>query len=408
MIISRLGVKIGFIVSGWWITWLIVSYASVTSLKVPGIQAAIFVIVLASAIFVGIVTPSINKRTVYCEDQCYQSWLFYRKVQILLLCLIGPFVFLGFLKAMYIFITQGVTGFRVSFFTTGNLIYTNEISQLYHMIIVSPLITFATIISFYEAVYHQKWRMWIITFLLGTMNSVLMLGRFYFYEVLVILLFSVFVLPNTKEKKRRNKRLTFKISTVFVLIILVLTFVRDGNILGLTELIKREIIDYHTIGFLFIDRELGNPTSITNEFLLFGQASFGFILRFFHIVMHQLIPGHEYPSIFSLLGERNEWVSFSTDNSINSNVYNAFYTAITTLYIDGRVFGIIAGGFVLGSVIRSSARVLAHARHPVYYMKLTLAVVTIIFSIFQSRIELFCLLYFVIVMCELTYRVKWK
>jgi oligosaccharide repeat unit polymerase len=408
MKVTKLGMKIGTIVSGWWIIWLLVSYASFTSLKIPGNQTAILVIVLISAIFIGIVMPSINKRVVYDEDQCYQSRLFYRKVQIFALLLIGPFIIFGFLKAINIFITQGVAGYRVNFFTSGNLVYTNDISRLYHMIIVSPLITFTTITSFYEAVYHQKWKLLFVTFLLGIMNSVLMLGRFYIYEIIVILLFSVFILPNTKEKKRKNKHLAYKICVVFVLLILVLTFVRDGSMIKISELIKREIIDYHTIGFLFIDRELNNPTSFTNEFLLLGQKSFGFILRFFHIVMHQLLPGHEYPSIFNIEGGRNEWVSFSTDYSINSNVYNAFYTAITTLYVDGRTFGIVIGGYVLGSVISSSARVLAQDYHPVYYMKLTLSVITIVFSIFQSRIELFCLLYFFIALCEFTYKAKWK
>lgn len=386
----------------WWIFWLIIANFSLTGLDTPSFEAQLYPILFLATFIIGYLlfpskyfNNSLNDLSRY-KLYGYREDEYYLKSMALMGYVLIPIVLFVLSKSIFNILTEGIDGYRLRIFQSaedGGTIFSSDSFQLLYLLIIKPIISVYTVLAIWAYVRYEKNKYLILGFLVGGLDSVSNFGRFFFYEYVFYLFLLVFIIEkkllcNLKSDNIKTKKLKlFSFPIIASVFLIIFAFIlRMENEDMLINFIKTELIDYHTIGFLFFDKELSNPYSLSNSNIYLGQSSFSAFCRYFELISHQIIPGHTYPELYELINERQNFVSLSY-SGVNENSYNAFYTILTTLYMDGRIVGIIIGGLILGILLKYNYLKLLFRASPFNFLCILLIMRCLIFSIFQSRIE---------------------
>nr|WP_082280490.1 O-antigen polymerase [Leptospira interrogans] len=197
----------------------------------------------------------------------------------------------------------------------------------------------------------KKMRILILGAILTIMETLMFLGRFGFYYVLIVLILVLMikVFRNRKSFLNSISLIYIFIATCILLGVFFMSALRNSNRqFDFREFLNIYIIDYHTESFSIFDSELKDEKSLLHE-RTYGRASLGTLessfsvaLAFFRIplriqVQSDLIGGYL---------NKNRIIGYSKDG--RPKEYNAFGSVLFTLYKDGGIPFIIGMGILFG------------------------------------------------------------
>jgi oligosaccharide repeat unit polymerase len=201
----------------------------------------------------------------------------------------------------------------------------------------------------------------ILGFLPIFLDSLVMMGRGAFVELFHILIFVVLVKKYVFKQSiisifKRNKNFAIFIVVVLAFLISVSQLRGDVEKTEIEYVIKDQLINYNTVGFVIFDYEFHSINSYLNNTSSFpGRITFGGVENLVYLALSRIDP-----SVRCLIGESNEnldkmkEVDLGTGNT--EKYYNAFTTVLYNTMFDGGVlwsiFYFFTYGYILTMVIR--------------------------------------------------------
>ncbi|EPC8369098.1 O-antigen polymerase [Vibrio cholerae] len=333
----------------WWLGWLVLANFAITGVKPPSYEANLIVIIFVASLLLGglfgMVKSEKAKRPLGPLD-------FVNKISKLALVykvifsISFPVVCYLFLKSMLFLINNGAAGFRLASTQTngdGLLLFGSPSWALLYSMIISPSIFFVVHVGVILYLSTLKKYFFWTSVLLGSMNALMTLGRFFFYYYAIIFIVSYFMVSKNFKVKIR----LYKLMSLFALVMIFVSFARSSGETSITNIFNQYVVEYHTIGFSLFDSQLSNPDSIMNQNLFLGVATFAGIERYCVLIIRRLDRSVDSLLVQSNL-QRNEFVEIGGERS---KQYNAYYTILYNLYLDGRHLGVVLGGGGFGFLI---------------------------------------------------------
>jgi oligosaccharide repeat unit polymerase len=243
----------------------------------------------------------------------------------------------------------------------------------------------------FYVVYKQRTLLWFSSCLL-VMDAVMMLGRFHFYIMFVLLCASlIFHKQQIQTTGRmdhdtsRGRWGSFSIAVVMILLALFVSSLRNTESLqdeG-TTLLGRTIVNYHTGGIVMFDAELQDPTSLLRSKMTYGRGVLGALDTFMVLSIRpknvQTVAGEVgyYLNDFRPLGRDMGTPIFM----------NAFATVLYTLYFDGREVAVFVFPWLYGYGLTRLYGRWIKGRDIHSFMLVLLLLYVGVFSIFQSYVS---------------------
>jgi oligosaccharide repeat unit polymerase len=354
----------------WFVFWLILANFSIggvypISYK-TNIVALIGILGFIFGMFVASTPKNVLPKNFSCNKYVNRLELFYsffNPISLLLLLLLV-------IKFIWLFISDPLLVSRLALF--GNeeepsLIFGSQQALLLYTIFVKTILKSLVIIGFYLSFIKQKSKYFLVANLIWLLDSILFLGRgalleFIFQIIFYLILCKTFKIRFTKSIKRTL------FTTFFLLILLapLMSLIRgDEEKFNLKNFFYRQVINYHTVGYVIFDQELNNNNSRLNTTTSYGRATLGGIERFIVLFIRRFdknidsISGQngEYLNEFRLLGKSNDGTEL---------YYNAFATLFYSFYLDGGILFVFFG-FAIFSFFLSRVSLLV-SNHQLQYL----------------------------------------
>ena len=186
------------IVASWWCLWLFVANFSLTGIYIPRAPTQTLVLVMLFAMLCGSILATTRAKS-QGTTALLQNRNLHKRWRYLYLAIgvFSPAVAYYFSKAISIFLSEGVLGYRDAVFGNADrpsvLFESNYVEWIYALV-VSPII-FSSLIAgvvFYLSFRDRK--LLAVSLVMIAMDAVLRLGRFNFYFFLFFLFFSYLLL----------------------------------------------------------------------------------------------------------------------------------------------------------------------------------------------------------------------
>lgn len=191
-------------------------------------------------------------------------------------------------------------------------------------------------------------------------DSVVFMGRGAFVELAHVSTFIVLVKLRYYSKGLlgligRNKKLFILALIVPFLVAFASKMRGDVDQVNIEFLVRDQLINYNTVGFVILDDELQSPASYLNMTSSWpGRTTFGGLENLVYLVYSRFDR-----SIVSLTGNVNEYLQKFEKNlggGEEQKYYNAFCTSIYHTYLDGGVLWSITYFFIYGFILSSLFR----------------------------------------------------
>jgi oligosaccharide repeat unit polymerase len=337
----------------WWSGWLFISNFSFTGLFIPsGYTQFLVLLMLIGFTMGGMISYSPLRTDVITDISNKEFYSKYKKIYKLNL-FIFPIVAYYLYRAVEIFLSEGLLGYRNAVFEEvggvegSSLLFKYASIEYLYNNIISPVIFLSLILSTIFYILFNDKKFILISITLVIMEAALRLGRFPFYYIIVFFLLSTWFLYDKFGQKsisfvnfRNIKKKAFKI-IVFVIILLVLiTFMSilrtddDENHEGIADMLQVFLIDYHTVGFTLLDAEITDDNSILNKKMSYGRSILGG-LDDPVIILLRRFDKSLISTVREAATERYKHIIVGYNDGF-PKTSNAFYTVISSLYIDGR------------------------------------------------------------------------
>lgn len=349
------------IVVVWWSFWLIVSMYGLSGIDIPSdglyflAECLLYSIVLGYALagfglrYGAIKAPSVKRQAQVGKE------LLPKLVAIGLLVFIAPFLIKawGFLAG-----GQESTGdyrnLMLGSSSEGSGIFDTVAAYVLYTSFFSPLLFILVMFGITRYAIDGKKGVLVISLALLAVDGFINLGRFGFYFAIIIFVCATWIVGIRKGGLISRVRIGrpangYKKYVAVVLVLLGLVYIsvlRLGGESGLDDVVYH-MMEYHNIGFALLDKELVNPGSFLNTNTTYGRATFGGLDEYVVLILKRFFDGIE--PIRHVVGTyQNTFVDIGVSNSGDSLFYNAYYTSIYTLYLDGGVPGVVLGGLFFG------------------------------------------------------------
>ncbi|PJZ61794.1 O-antigen polymerase [Leptospira adleri] len=353
----------------YWFFWMFISSLSLTGLFIPSDFTYFLYITLLSSVTIGAgiykfysilkkdeLEKSKNQTNslLRISDEAKEFYFF-----VFILLFVLPVVLFFFLKSLYINFSPGAmppSMFRAhAFGIYGDSILFGKNKYLYYYsLAINPFILATLFLGAGFYLKLNRKRLLILGSALVAMDTLMMLGRFGFYYILVTLLLILIV---KFIKDRENFRKFFTIPGLFaVLCGLVLIFSigmlrGPRKMAGMKEFVSMYVIDYHTESFVMFDHELKNKDSLLHE-RTYGRTSLGGLERGFSFLLALFRIPFYFQIQSDLVGDylhKNRLLGYTPEGQPKE--YNAFGSVLFSLYKDGGIlftiiFGALFGFFV--------------------------------------------------------------
>ncbi len=344
-----------FIISSWWFLWLFISTLSLTGLNTPTNDTYyLFITMLSSTTLGGLGyililsagrRKSLGRKTVIVPEKYFSIKIIYLLNYLLSL----PITFFFFQKAIKIFISNPILmsmGYRTAVFGE-NILFENDVIRLFYNIIISPIQLTSLFIGTAIFILNNKKHLLLLSSFIFIMDAIMMMGRFQFYTIIICLLTGFIY------KKRSNiyailKDINFyKFVVPALILISYVTIARSGSNFQLEELIKRYVIEYHTLSFSLFDDELSNPMSLINQDRTYGRASLGILERICVLFIRRF--DKSIDSVPEQVGTYlNDFRILGYDHSGKPLIFNAYGTILYPIYMDGGLILILLLSIIYG------------------------------------------------------------
>lgn len=353
----------------YWFFWMFVSSLSLTGLFVPSDFTYFLYIMLLSSVTIGagiykLYPMSKGKELEKSKDDSNsilkisdERKEFYFFVFILIFIL--PVVLFFFLKSLYINFSPGAmppSMFRAhAFGIYGESILFGKNKYLYYYsLAVTPFILATLFLGAGFYLSFDRKRLLVLGFALVAMDTLMMLGRFGFYYILMTI-FLIVIVKFIKDRENFQKLFTIPrllaLVCGFALIFSIGILRGPRKMEGLKEFISIYVIDYHTESFVMFDYELKDKNSLLHD-RSYGRTSLGglergfsFLLALFRIPIYFQVQSDlvgDYLHKSRLLGYTPEGVP---------KEYNAFGSVLFSLYRDGGILFTIILGTLFGFLV---------------------------------------------------------
>ncbi|EMN89603.1 O-antigen polymerase [Leptospira weilii] len=383
------------LIQAYWFFWLFISSFSLTGLFVPSNFTYFLYIMLLSFVTVGagIFKLLSYKRKITLFSKSYSVFRILTKDKekyffIFILIFIFPVVLFFFLKSIYLHLMpDAIPHFKFRAYAYGlygeSIVFGKNKYLYYYSLAVMPLIFASLFLGGAFFLRLNKIRILILASILVAMDTLIFLGRFGFYYVLIeiFFIFTVRAFRNRENVfKLFNRKYIFAVIGIFILIFFISTLRNPGKKTSFKEIINYYLIDYHTESFVLFDTELKNEKSFLYE-KTYGRASLGGLERSFSFILGLFkIPLQvQGDSIGSYLHE-NRLLGYASDGT--GKFYNAFGSVLFSIYKDGGIPFTIIMGILFGFLIAKFSHSFI-SLNP-YYLSLLASLLYIgIFGIFK-------------------------
>ena len=389
------------IVALWWSFWLFVANLSLTGLFIPGIHTQVLILTMIFSMLCGGILAKRRagfhgKNILRNNLQLHKKW---RYLYFILGFLI-PVVSYYFVKAIRLFFSEGILGYRDAVFgdvDRPSVLFGSNYLELLYALLFSPIIHVSLLASIVFYLCFQDRRFLAVSVVLVIMDAVMRLGRFNFYYF-VFFLFISYLFIRQRSRVRdpigngfraaiKNVRVTIgALALCMVLILSVLSVMRSENSDNIANLLKRFAVEYHTVGFVLFDESLENPTSRLNQEISYGRSLLGGIDTIAVILLRRIDR-----NLQSISNENSplmrEFQVVGWDYDGYPILYNAFYTILYSMYLDGRELFFFAIPFLYGYFLSTRYQDWIGTGEIGTLMVLNMLTYTGIFSIFQSPVE---------------------
>jgi oligosaccharide repeat unit polymerase len=201
----------------------------------------------------------------------------------------------------------------------------------------------------------------IVGFLPVFFDSLVFMGRGAFVELVHVMIFVIFVKKEFLRQSilsilKRNKKFIVFLLFVIAFMISISSLRGDVEKVEIKYVIKDQLINYNTVGFVIFDYQLNNQNSFLNRTNSFaGRTTFGGIENLVYLFVSRFDP-----SFRCIIGESNEDLDKMKEVNLgefgNEKYYNAFTTVLYNTFLDGgliwSVIYFFSYGFVLTTLIR--------------------------------------------------------
>lgn len=387
------------IISFWWLGWFTVSSLGLTVFHTPGPKTLLIIYISVFSFILGaFLAPKkqLSQSFVYASNErLIKNWLIFSKI----LLITAPIFLLLLGIILEDIIQEGLLNYMRKI--RRNEEYTNislfgyKIENLIQYLLL-PLI-YAGLIS--GTVLCLKGRsnflLLLSTFFI-TVYSLATFGRIHLYA---FLFFVAIALAHNKLKHKKQyqtvsrrqdnkERNLVVVGFLFILIVLTISVFRRQGILDIERLFTRYIIEYHTMGFVLLDQQLIDKTSWMSQKLTLGRSILDGLL--FYVELFLRLLGFDLESIKFIRADnssKSERILIGESKS-NINIYGqAFYTGLSTLFLDFKWAGVSFFSFVYGYFISKTYMTWLNFKNLESFILLIFLYYIGLFSIFKSPIE---------------------
>lgn len=373
------------IYSLWWLFWSFIAFIGLGEIVKPSLYTIEIVFVLIFFMWVGYFFKEILPTK---KDAVYFSLLSFNESFLLVLKATSKFILIFSIPIVFYFSYRGISllneygpvGYRNSVYSRPgepSLLFGSEYFEVLYNAIISPMILFSLFSSLTIFFYENNKKYLSLSFLLGFLDSIMMLGRFYLYIFIVLIIIGSILI-------KKNKILFAKIFSIVLVVfmfIISITYVRYQDLDSEVNIVDT-VIKTHTVGFVLFDKELNNQNSDLNKNMTYGRATFGGIDWYINLILRRFIPDYQ---IALNSTSRDEFIDVST--TTDDQLFNAYYTLLYTVYSDFRMFGVICFGAITGFMIRKNHDDFLMNKNPSSFVFFMIMSYVFIFSIFNSPLE---------------------
>ncbi|OGD18261.1 MAG: hypothetical protein A2W03_14060 [Candidatus Aminicenantes bacterium RBG_16_63_16] len=391
----------------WWCLWLWVANFSLTGLFIPGARTQVMVLVLVSAVFLGSKLAFARSRPTGAVARANENFRLNSRYLVWLNILYFPVVAFLLVRAVPLLLSGDPVKYRAAAF--GSLdepspLFGGAYPQFLFEILVLPVIFFSLTVGLILYFRFRRKMLLFLSVVLLTMEAGLMLGRFNFYYILALAVLTyVFVVqgrapkpgvpaeagrPETELAPKRTRSLIILAVglTVGMAALLSVSVLREKKHTGLLTTFKKVLVEYHTVGFVLFDQELGSPISRLNMRLSYGRSIIGGLDTVAVVMLRRFNPG-----LIPVAGESGAYMAVpqevGRDEKGEPLLANAFYTVLYSLYFDGRYLAVILIPLGFGYFLARSYLDWLKNGSLVSLALLILLMYVGLFSLFQSPAE---------------------
>ncbi|MDB9786880.1 oligosaccharide repeat unit polymerase [Bacteriovoracaceae bacterium] len=375
----------------WWILWLAIANYSLTGVTVPSLHTQLLVYLMATGFLLGNIgaiifysknlAPKPNRQTIG------HLKIGLKFVQVSN-AIISPIVIFFLILSIYLLTKHNINDYRVLVFSTKThpsiLFHSGKIELLYSLIISPILLTNLFIIFANLRSYRSHKWVFISTITLNVFDAVMRLGRFNMYFMIILFLSSLYI-SYLDGFRKKLKFIPFILLLGFI--IFQVGSIRNSKDTTLKNQVSTYLIDYHTMGFAIFDSKLTNPNSRLNHTISWGRGVIGGIDQLIGLVARKIGFQNYITPVQETALKMTQATNIGTNLNGSPKKYNAFYTVLYTLYLDGREFFVFLVPFLFGTLFMKYYHYWTISKSPVHLSILLSFIYVVIFSIFQSPIE---------------------
>jgi oligosaccharide repeat unit polymerase len=385
----------------WWCLWLFVATLGPTGLYVPGIRTQILVLVMLSSLTAGSLVArsaldGAGSSSLEYNRNLRERWRWVSRAALASTPVVGYYFF----KALSIFYSEGLLGYRDAVFgdpDRPSVLFGSNYLELLYTIVLSPVIFLLLLAGVVLYLACRERGMLCVSLLLLAMDAGMRLGRFNFYYFLFFLALSSLLLFQ-RSRMGDDVGMAFRSSlreargAVAALMLAMMAFVaaistvRDKDVGNFADVIGRAAIEYHTVGFVLFDDSVNNPSSGLNREAFYGRSLLGGLDTLAVLALRRL--DNELQSVSNRNGPlMREFQVVGYDPDGIPLLYNAFYTVLYTLYQDGREFSFFLVPFLFGYFLSTRYLDWLKGGDLGTLMLLNALLYVGFFSLFQSPVE---------------------
>lgn len=250
----------------------------------------------------------------------------------------GPIILYLSVKAVSLISSMPLYAYRRTVYAEPELLM--GLKQLFPMfqLFIEGGLLLLLMIAFQQVFYNGKKKLVFISFVCACIFSVIFLGRYSIYRLLVLSL--LFALSYSKDIKGLAK--TIIVALVIGLILVGFSIYRSNGLFGVSQVFIKHILGYHSFGFSLFEYYIQNSPDYLDRTWL-GTSVFGsftyFLTKPLDLIFNtgSYLTSQDYinQDIFINLG------SYSFNDIYVELNANAFYMIFTDLFRDFSWFGVL-------------------------------------------------------------------
>ena len=405
----------------WWAFWAWVATYQFTGLFPisPTVQVMVLVMIAGFAFGAVLPHPGMKSPPDRLSPEPDLLALRYDRVNrglvITSLLMVVP-AFLRGLYGMYVMYGTESNYRQEAFGTVGHpgYIFRSNVLESVYFLISSPLVL--ALLIFGIGIFFQTGRYktlaWAIA--LTVMDSIMRFARNNIYLICILVFASFMMLIGVpKAFGGRPKDVLIRFSKAFMAVLILFSIVvgigfvrRDTTTFVLKEQFDIYVVDYHTVGFVFVSQDLERPQTDLASKKTYGRLTFGGLETLATIVIRQFRHDYMSPALENAVKFSENRLSGykpGNDEPRMKKVYNSYYTILYTFYSDAGWAGLFFGGLALGWLTMWAYRAWLLSRHLEPFVWTLFLLNIVLLGLFVSPLEITRTWLFVIGMGVLHY-----